>query len=33
VVETDASDLDFGVVLMQEGHPVAYLSKPIAGKN
>jgi hypothetical protein len=31
-VETNASDLGFGVVLMQEGHPISYLSKPIHGK-
>ncbi|WVZ83016.1 hypothetical protein U9M48_030205 [Paspalum notatum var. saurae] len=29
IVETDASDSGFGAVLMQEGHSVAYLSKPV----
>lgn len=33
VVETDVSDAGFGAVLMQDGHPVAYLSKPICRKN
>jgi hypothetical protein len=33
VVETDASDAGFGAVLMQDGHLVAYLSKPICHKN
>lgn len=32
-IETDASDDGFGVVLMQDGHPVSYLSKPIHGRN
>jgi hypothetical protein len=31
-VEIDASDLGFEVVLMQEGHPISYLRKPIHGK-
>jgi len=33
VVETDACDLGIGAVLMQEGHPISYLSKPLSARN
>jgi hypothetical protein len=32
-VETDASDLGMGAVLMQDGHPISYLSKSFCDKN
>jgi hypothetical protein len=32
-VETDASDLGMGSVLMQDGHPISYLSKAFCGRN
>lgn len=33
VVETDASDYGIGAVLMQEGHPISYLSQPLSARN
>jgi hypothetical protein len=33
VVETDACDVGLGTVLMQQGRPLAYLSKALGSKN
>ena len=33
VIETDASDKGIGVVLLQDGHPLAYVSRALGPKN
>jgi hypothetical protein len=33
VIDTDACDTGVGAVLQQDGHPIAYMSKPLAPKN
>lgn len=33
ILETNAGEVGFGVVLMQEGHPMAYLSKQVCPRN
>lgn len=33
ILETDASDVGFGAVFIQDSHPIAYLSKAVCPKN
>ena len=33
VIETDASDKGVGAVLLQESHPIAYISRALGPKN
>jgi len=33
VIETDDSDIGMGVVLMQDGHPISFLSKAFCSRN
>lgn len=33
IIETDASRVGIGVVLMQQGHPIAFLSKALSPRN
>jgi hypothetical protein len=32
-IEIDASGLGIGVVLQQDGHPIAFISKPLSKRN
>jgi hypothetical protein len=33
VIDTDACDTGVGAVLQQDGHPIAYMSKPLSNRN